>query len=297
MSEFKEKASDLRFDETIGSSSQFSLRPKSCGPGRKQLPSIPDVEPLSSSSIVVRKMERPGSQNKMTTRGDLGGYGPFFLEYSLMAEYQMVQKQKLPGIYVIPSSKSPLQWNGVLFIHQGLYEGGIFRFTLNIPDTFPDEDSPKVIFKPSIYHPQIHPMTGQLDITKSFPTWKRNFHHLWHLLIFIRRIFIKVETNPTLNSEASVLYDEDIESFKMNVLQSIENSKENLYLDPDPNDDHAIRFSKWDEIKHEEVKKQMLMTNNLNPREEGNKSIESRGLSWMKPGSMELFVKKNHESN
>jgi ubiquitin-protein ligase len=33
-------------------------------------------------------------------------------------------------------------WFGVLFIRQGFYQGGIFRFTINIPSTFPDSDCP-----------------------------------------------------------------------------------------------------------------------------------------------------------
>ncbi len=36
-------------------------------------------------------------------------YGPFFLEYSLLAEYNLLQMQRMPGVYVIPSAKSPLR--------------------------------------------------------------------------------------------------------------------------------------------------------------------------------------------
>ena len=42
-----------------------------------------------------------------TPRGN-HSYGPFFLEYSLLAEYNLLQKQKMPGVYVIPSARSPL---------------------------------------------------------------------------------------------------------------------------------------------------------------------------------------------
>ena len=49
-------------------------RSQSCIPGRKQLPSIPDPSGLMLGD---KKMEKP--------TGD-AGYGPFFLEYSLMAE-------------------------------------------------------------------------------------------------------------------------------------------------------------------------------------------------------------------
>ena len=54
-------------------------------------------------------------------------YGSYFLEYSLMAEYNLLLKQKLPGIYCIPSANSSLLWYGVLFIRQGPYQEGVFR--------------------------------------------------------------------------------------------------------------------------------------------------------------------------
>ena len=43
-------------------------------------------------------------------------YGPFFLEYSLLAEYNLLQKQKMPGVYVIPSYTSPLCKNLLLAV-------------------------------------------------------------------------------------------------------------------------------------------------------------------------------------
>lgn len=55
-------------------------------------------------------------------------YGSYFLEYSLMAEYNLLLKQKLPGIYCIPSANSSLLWYGVLFIRQGPYQEGVFRY-------------------------------------------------------------------------------------------------------------------------------------------------------------------------
>ena len=33
-------------------------------------------------------------------------------------------------------------WHGVLFIRQGMYQEGIFRFILTIPENFPDGDCP-----------------------------------------------------------------------------------------------------------------------------------------------------------
>lgn len=130
-----------------------------------------------------------------SANGTHASYGPFYLEYSLLAElwvvvqYQrqnrriicfffcknltcyvidstLVIKQKLPGIYVQPSYKSALSkdpthsclftchrtefnsgpsclvWFGVIFIRHGLYQDGVFKFTVYIPDNYPDGECP-----------------------------------------------------------------------------------------------------------------------------------------------------------
>ena len=86
---------------------------------------------------MTRKLQHPRSvikylpiinkvDNELIWQGS-HSYGSYFLEYSLMAEFNLLQKQKLPGIYCIPSAKSPLVWFGVLFIRQGPYQEGVFR--------------------------------------------------------------------------------------------------------------------------------------------------------------------------
>jgi hypothetical protein len=44
-----------------------------------------------------------------------------------MAEYQLLQQQRLPGIYCLPAHSTPLTWWGVLFIRQGPYQGAVLR--------------------------------------------------------------------------------------------------------------------------------------------------------------------------
>ena len=56
-------------------------------------------------------------------------YGSYFLEYALVAaEFHLLQPQWLPGVYCLPAHSSPLTWWGVLFIRQGPYQGGVFRY-------------------------------------------------------------------------------------------------------------------------------------------------------------------------
>ena len=62
---------------------------------------VPDME--TQMNLSAKMIDR----RTCTPKGN-HSYGPFFLEYSLLAEYNLLQKQKLPGIYVIPSSETSL---------------------------------------------------------------------------------------------------------------------------------------------------------------------------------------------
>ena len=45
-------------------------------------------------------------------------YRPFFLEYALLAEFNLVRRQHPVGVFVIPSSASALIWFGIIFVRQ-----------------------------------------------------------------------------------------------------------------------------------------------------------------------------------
>jgi len=211
----------------------------------------------------------------------------YALDYVLQAEYNLLRKQTIPGIIVIPSGKSNLRWNGVHFVSQGPYEGGVFRFYILIPNSFPDGECPKVFFTSSIYHPQIHPETGELDIQRYFPVWKRNGHHLWQVLRYIRRIFHKIEINHSINLDATQLYEQDPNAFLLKATESVNQSKEHLYS-PDssnPDDPHGITFSPWDE-RLQKVREHLLV---------GKKRAfeHIHGLSWMKAGVHQILARED----
>ena len=88
-------------------------------PDAKMLPTVPDMDTqLAMSAKMIDK--------KTATHKGSHSYGSYFLEYSLMAEFNLLLKQKLPGIYCIPSAMSSLTW--FLFIRQGAYQEGVFRY-------------------------------------------------------------------------------------------------------------------------------------------------------------------------
>ena len=217
-------------------------------------------------------------------------YSTFFLEYSLMAEYNLLQKQNLPGVYVLPSARTPLLWFGVIFVRQGLYQSGIFKFCVVIPQTYPDSDCPKIVFDRAPFHPLIDPNTGELDVQRAFPTWKRNVNHIWNVLLYIRRIFYKIDIQKPLNPEAAVLYERELTQFKNSVMKSIEVNRSHLYDKAHTNDPHEIHFVMSNNETTEKHKRSMLESIKGSLSDE---SSTSSGLSWVAHGSSMPFSKSH----
>lgn len=250
---------------------------------RKQLPATPNVENQDNQSN--------GKQTPPIKPGK-NGYGEYYLEYSIRNEYLLSTQQKLPGVYVIPSALSPLIWNGMLFVRQGLYQEGVFRFRLTIPDTFPDGDCPTLVFESPVFHPVVSPTTGELDVKRGFPKWRRNTNHIWQVLLYARRIFYKIDTKMPWNPEAAVLYEQDLDLFKKRVTECVKQSKEKIYEPVKTDDPYSLRVEPWDPNVHEETRKQMLQPKE-NEKNDEQINTRPRGLSWMKPTSIQIFSRED----
>ncbi|XP_016300573.1 AKT-interacting protein-like [Sinocyclocheilus anshuiensis] len=278
--------------------------------GKKQLPSIP------KNAAPITKAASPASSTQ-SANGTHASYGPFYLEYSLLAEFTLVIKQKLPGIYVQPSYRSALMWFGVIFIRHGLYQDGVFKFTVYIPDNYPDGDCPRVIFDTPVFHPLVDPVSGELDVRRTFtkwrsvqknktktavllycslPPWNLNSKGLRVVLeifyMYARTIFYKINTMDPLNPEAAVLYDKDIQLFKSKVVDSVKLCNSHLFDQPKIDDPYAISFSPWNPVVHEEAKEKMFAHKRW--PEDYNKGLPVSGLSWVKPGSTQPFSKEDN---
>lgn len=70
--------------------------------------------------------------------------------------------QRLAFLIVVSS----LEWDGILFLRRGLYQGGKFRFTLIFSGDFPIS-RPDFFFNSKVYHPLVNPDTGKLDLEVS----------------------------------------------------------------------------------------------------------------------------------
>ncbi|XP_076045608.1 AKT-interacting protein-like isoform X2 [Oratosquilla oratoria] len=256
---------------------------------RKVLPSLPDMD--QQLSMAAKMIDRRSS----TPKGN-HSYSPYFLEYSLLGEYNLLQNQRVSGVYVMPAANSPLVWLGVIFIRHGAYQEGIFRFNIHIPENFPDGDVPSVIFELPIFHPLIDPVTKELDVRRGFANkWRRNVNHLWHVLLYIRRSFYKIETSNPSNPEAAVLFDSDNELFQVRVRECVEASKSSVFDAPLTADPHAIIFSVYEPRIHDPIL-QELKRDRTEADGAGKDGLSTKGLSWVQPGTMHIFSKSSTSS-
>ncbi|CAL1687257.1 unnamed protein product [Lasius platythorax] len=246
------------------------------GSFRKLVPGSSNGDsPLSMS---VKMIDRPivSQTNKQ--------HAIFLQEYNIISEYKMLCSQDLKGIYVMPSSLNSFLWFGVQFIRQGIYKGGVFRFTITLPPNFPLGDCPKVVFETQVFHPLINPENGELCTSWGFPEWRRN-NRIWQLIQYITKVFIKLDTKMTpINQEASSLQESNLEAFRERVKTCVKTSVNQVFDPPIIDDPHYITFTRYVNEVHDPTKREIYEPKS----EDENKLL---GLSWVQPGSLQPFSK------
>ncbi|CAB3231089.1 unnamed protein product [Arctia plantaginis] len=205
-------------------------------------------------------------------------------ECIIMAEYRMLQTENLQGIYVIPSYENSFLWFGVIFVRSDYYEGGVFRFTLTLPENFPDEEVPVLKFTSHLYHPAVDPNTGVLNLTEVFPQWDKKQHHIWLILKYLYSIFHNLNVKVPSNVDASVAYKSNRKLFMEKVRECVVLSIDHIYDDPPTEDKHFITFKPYDPDVHDNAKNMMLKT----PTNE----CANQGISWVQQGSFQPFSKE-----
>lgn len=93
-------------------------------------------------------------------------------------------------------------------MRSGFYAGGIFRFRLFIPYTFPEcKECPKLIFETPLFHPYVNSLTNELYLGNNclFTEWQKDINHLWQVICYMKTIFYNIQTNCAINQLAADL--------------------------------------------------------------------------------------------
>lgn len=179
-------------------------------------------------------------------------FSPFFQDLDLLLEYKLLYDNHSPGVYVLPSFKSMHEWHGVVFIRDGPFRKGIFKFIIYIPDNFP-MTRPMLKFKSRVVHPLIHEVNGRFNLLRKFPTWEPHKDHIWHILAYMKECL-----EDPLSLEEDDLLDEPPEQikksskqlknkeFEQDAKQCVTESRKELYTSGDEEEDdyHSIQFKK-----------------------------------------------------
>ena len=154
------------------------------------------------------------------------------LNKTLLIELKYLQKFCPNGVYIIPQSDNIQIWHGVVFVREGFYKEGIFKFRIEIPISYP-KNAPSVIFFSKVYHPLINGNTGKLDLSKKFPVWTPGKCFLVKVIYYIQDIFYN---EIIIKNNKAKLSGEELD--KIN--DSVQRSREDKYKNDEKS---SIKFS------------------------------------------------------
>ncbi|KAL7077549.1 hypothetical protein ACQ4LE_003306 [Meloidogyne hapla] len=225
--------------------------------------------------------------------------------HCIFREYDAVVKNFIEGVYITPGAESPLVWFGLLVVRTGIFYGGLFRFTITIPEEFPDTNEiPIVQFEESLFHPLINPKNNCVDLNRFFPSgWQRDRNHIYQVITATQGIFFRCQCDPSqaANPEASILLKENRSKFVQLAHNAVRfllfnfvnifhyffvfrRSRTQIYAMPSSDDQNAIRFTPWDDLEMEPYRQYLLGKKELSENKKFNwkKHPIKNGLSWVK---------------
>jgi ubiquitin-protein ligase len=109
----------------------------------------------------------------------------------------------------MPSLENIRVWHGVVFVRQGKYSRGIFKFWMDL-SRYPFE-CPRIVFTSNVFNPLVNKKTGELDMSLQFPSWDRTNHFIALTLAYMKSIFYKASywdrrrSHPPYNEDAMKL--------------------------------------------------------------------------------------------
>jgi ubiquitin-protein ligase len=90
-------------------------------------------------------------------------------------------------MYLMPNPSNIHSWNGVLFMHRGIWKEAVIKFDIIFASNYP-EACPKIYFITKLYHPLIRNDTDMLDLA-DFADWNPNENNICHVLKIINAGF------------------------------------------------------------------------------------------------------------
>ena len=199
-------------------------------------------------------------------------------DIKIAIEYKHLAKHAPGGVYLMPCSSlhDIRTLHGVIFVRRGLYREGIFRFVMTLPAEYNDINThPSIVFTPSIYHPLIDPVSGELNlrVEESLREWVPGKHFILTALVFLKKIFYlksydHFDDTLVANETARQQFNHEPSIFLSNVQESVKESLQRIYTEPDSTT-CMLRFSAPIPA-HDVIKESILADGNSEKNERRN---------------------------
>ncbi|KAI6217387.1 AKT-interacting protein [Aphelenchoides fujianensis] len=176
-----------------------------------------------------------------------------------ITEFKAICSRPLEGIYVRPSHHDILEWFGVIVVKAGVFAGGIFRFTLTLPPTFPETEQ-TIELEQNILHPLVYSKTNRVDFKRFFPSnWVPDRNKIYHVLSAFQSIFFRYQCDVEVaaNPEAALLWKENRKQFKQFANMAVRESRTQIYDAPKSDDPQSFR-QPWDASVMEPLREAIL---------------------------------------
>jgi ubiquitin-protein ligase len=188
-------------------------------------------------------------------------------DYQLKLEYSSLKAYAPLGVYMLPQLNNIRVWHGVIFIRQGDYKNGVFKFRIEIPEDYP-ESRPSVFFSSHVFHPLVDPETGEFNLAPHFPAWRPRKDFIFLILGYMKRVFYFKDTwtmaQHVLNPTALHLYTQDERAFHEEVRRCVMASEmENT----DSNPNSPIRFTQFNAFHQKMLDALKLKDTNISEQE------------------------------
>jgi len=137
----------------------------------------------------------------------------------LRATKDVSEMEEIPGVVVdFPDQNNLMVFNVTVTPSDGLYKQAAFKFTVNIPQTYP-YDPPKVECNTLVYHPNID-WEGHVCLNILRADWMPVLN-LGSVLFGLMTLFLEPNPDDPLNKEAAQLMIDRPSEFQRNVEQSL----------------------------------------------------------------------------
>jgi ubiquitin-protein ligase len=221
-----------------------------------------NIPKLNLNEVDGEQPKSTSNNTKTPTRRTLALTKEQRRAHYVLCEFAAISRNPIEGVYVTISANNQLEWFGLLIVRAGVFYGGIFQFTLTLPDDFPDtEKMPTVKFQDKLFHPLVDPSTNEVDFTRFFPSgWQRDRNHIYQILTATQGMFFscKCEAGQAVNAEAAMLWKSDKERFKQLANDAVKQSRTQVYAPPESDDPRAIHFTPWNEQELEPIRLSLI---------------------------------------